>query len=44
MSDEQGNNMKTEQLLCFLLPVVYRLKSFRMGWWPEKNSGLSCFG
>lgn len=37
MSDGEENNMETEWLLCFLLPIVYRLKSFRMGWGPEKT-------
>lgn len=37
MSDEEENNMKTELLLCFLLPVVHELKSFRVGWWPENT-------
>lgn len=32
MSDEEEKNMETEWLLCFLLPVVFRLKSLGMGW------------
>lgn len=37
MKDEEENNMKTEWLLWFLLLVVYRLKSFVMGCWPENT-------
>lgn len=37
MRDEEENNMKTEWFLCFLLLVVYRLKSFVMGRWPENT-------
>jgi len=33
MRYEEVKNMKTERLLCFLLLVVCRLKSFVMRWW-----------
>lgn len=38
MRHKEENDMKTERLLCFLLLVVYRLKSFVMGQWPENTA------